>query len=721
MLSIAVSLLGLTRLLFYPNLLAPQRDGNNHLVRLVAKKQAVALVTVEMDSCRWNRVSQMLQTTDDAVDVVILYDGNPPEVPDTMGNVSRLVLLPQTSSPEWWGHFSQRLDGSFTHSGTSKQAFLQFLIGNPEYELAWHVEDDVEYTGHWGKLLRLLAPAFQDLVTCYLDVDLNSDSPWLQKDVARTCYSKPGVRCSDDERLKGRLTKVRWPLLGMSRRLAQTIAQEFNSSTGVRGHHESTTGTICRLRNWCAMSSIPSVLLGRFALDGYGPYQKGFFQQLTNGSNASLDTLRAWARLGVQGGVRSNRLYHPVKCPARQDGGEQTEFQRTEYNKPQTETINYNGTDDGTEPCSGVELSTVQQQVLVKDAMGMQTDTDMAASQDGDNGAVLEDLGVAVCITGQLARLELRSKVENLLQPLKKYGGVGVFTVLEQASGSPVFSRVDDFTPDGCNDEPSAPSLELDGELGTFLVESKVVEHVAANVSLERWPSFRRDDIDFKGNWEKRAVNLQHLFTAHEHVATCAGMIEAHEQREGGRYRALIRVRDNTLVVQPFEISTLGSSFSQLAVHVKECSGWGGLNDKVMLAPRELLHAFTATANAMCRQNEGELSDLSSSLADSFNAEQMLMFSLDQAAVPYARVSAEELPMVDGRCVGIEESNSTTSNGSNVLRRKQWCLLGDYKDCAPSELDQARFPSCPTDALSTESSEEQNLKEHEYPELFGRK
>merc|ERR1712046_137757 len=101
-----------------------------------------------------------------------------------------------------------------------------------------------------------------------------------------------------------------------------------------------------------------------------------------------------------------------------------------------------------------------------------------------------------------------------------------------------------------------------------------------------------------------REQNLANLQTSHEHIAQCADMIEAHEMRVGGRYLAAVRVRDNTLVVRPFVLPTLGTSFHSPAVYVKGCNGWQGLNDKVAVAPGKLLRSFSSVALAMRRQNE---------------------------------------------------------------------------------------------------------------------
>ena len=54
------------------------------------------------------------------------------------------------------------------------------------------------------------------------------------------------------------------------------------------------------------------------------------------------------------------------------------------------------------------------------------------------------------------------------------------------------------------------------------------------------------------------------------------------------RYEVALRIRDNTIVVQPFKIP-LDIIRQSPGAYVKNASDWGGVNDKVMLVSRVYL------------------------------------------------------------------------------------------------------------------------------------
>lgn len=67
--------------------------------------------------------------------------------------------------------------------------------------------------------------------------------------------------------------------------------------------------------------------------------------------------------------------------------------------------------------------------------------------------------------------------------------------------------------------------------------------------------------------------------------------------RNNSRYEAALRIRDNTIVVQPFKIP-LDMIRQSPGAYVKNASGWGDVNDKAMLVSRVNLDpAFRGWAN----------------------------------------------------------------------------------------------------------------------------
>eukprot|EP00959_Pyramimonas_sp_CCMP1952_P323491 6769626-Pyramimonas_sp.AAC.1 len=58
--------------------------------------------------------------------------------------------------------------------------------------------------------------------------------------------------------------------------------------------------------------------------------------------------------------------------------------------------------------------------------------------------------------------------------------------------------------------------------------------------------------------------------------------------------------------MKKFQVPADGASFVPPNVHVKYCCGWGGLNDKVLVLPRTLLHAMKVVWNGLRSVSAGE-------------------------------------------------------------------------------------------------------------------
>lgn len=84
-------------------------------------------------------------------------------------------------------------------------------------------------------------------------------------------------------------------------------------------------------------------------------------------------------------------------------------------------------------------------------------------------------LGVAVCITGQLSRLEIASKVHNVLRPLSTRSSVDAFLALERGSAAFVNPQTRGNRSQGCVSEP--PLAGIEAALAPFHRASRIVKH----------------------------------------------------------------------------------------------------------------------------------------------------------------------------------------------------------------------------------------------------
>lgn len=280
-----------------------------------------------------------------------------------------------------------------------------------------------------------------------------------------------------------------------------------------------------------------------------------------------------------------------------------------------------------------------------------------------------------MCVVGQLSRLELDSKVANVLKPTweLKPAALDVFLALEV--GSHVYSNLDFGAilaqqHSSCGVEKSP--AEVERQLQPWFAGASYSNHTTRPIDMNSWKRYRRDRP-----MAERVTRLQHHLSQFVHMRTCSQLIEAHEVREGHHFDVVLKMRDNTIAVSPFALAA-----HHVAHHAwtKRCVEWGGYNDKAMLIPR--------------RHVDGALRSVSE---DFFiqptlgrripNSERLLKAVLDVHDVTVTRVTAEQLPLVDGRC---------SAEG--------WCLVEEGKDCRPSTWT---WPAKPCEKLNTTAEQRQ--------------
>lgn len=296
---------------------------------------------------------------------------------------------------------------------------------------------------------------------------------------------------------------------------------------------------------------------------------------------------------------------------------------------------------------------------------------------------------VALGILGQLGRLEMRSKVENLIWPTQASGArVDLFFVLQQqirkfssktrmenalkSLGTPCATGA---TPEQLQGMPF-PNISVEGSdfpseqpwntLPKFVQRRFIDEtEFPFNVGHNRGMSVR----------EIREIQVQALTNARK----LALLIETAEHRRGRMYDVVIWIRDDSIVVQPHvvQVPYLDARPEVPACYVKGCCRWGGINDKGMACSRRYMQAMLRAPH------EELLWNISSPSIGRTNNENFIADHMRNHGVPVQEVSAERLPIVTGRppCYCKTESNS---------RHDLWCLVDStHKDCHPDKLPQA--------------------------------
>ena len=279
-------------------------------------------------------------------------------------------------------------------------------------------------------------------------------------------------------------------------------------------------------------------------------------------------------------------------------------------------------------------------------------------------------LRVAVCVAGQLSRLEIHSKVENVLKPTASSLGLShldLFLALEV--GKTLYSNLDFGAilaqqHSGCGAASLTPESAV-AQLAPWLAAARFSNHTTRHIDLSAWKRYRKDRPTVE-----RMTRLQHHLSQFAHMRTCAQLIESKEVRMGWHYDVVLKMRDNTLAVSPFVVTRRNAVGR---ARTKRCVEWGGYNDKAMVVPRRFMDG--------CLRAPSEDFFLTRDLGKGIpNSERLLRAVLDRNGVQVNRVTPEELPLVDGRCSPFG-----------------WCLVEEGKDCRPKSWS---YPTRPCEALN---------------------
>mmetsp|Transcript_85592 Transcript_85592/g.223371 ORF Transcript_85592/g.223371 Transcript_85592/m.223371 type:complete len:367 (+) Transcript_85592:114-1214(+) len=272
---------------------------------------------------------------------------------------------------------------------------------------------------------------------------------------------------------------------------------------------------------------------------------------------------------------------------------------------------------------------------------------------------------VAVCIVGQLSRLETKSKMDNLFNFMASvHKPMHVFVVADVDSNFYVNPGLGDPT---CGQDFPAPA-DVAATFSPFYQAGSYLKSSSGEVVpiLPRWGTTYGSDKP-KLNRTKRIMAHFRQWT---HVSECAKLIKEHEAFHGCKYDGFMKLRDNGIVTKPMRVVVR----EQLVV--KHCCGMGGVNDKFLLAPRKYLdQVFQGPLEVATQVNKGIV------WAREFiqrvkNPEQFWDHMFSHHHVQVVRSSDyDSITVVDGRCLK-----------SEAVKGGTWCLVPSEKDCHPKDV-----------------------------------
>ena len=178
--------------------------------------------------------------------------------------------------------------------GNSTTSFLLWLA-NSQYSYAWHLEEDVFFTGPWHNLVADARWGTHDLVASFIDRSWDEEWTVRQQTVISKCLLRRELECQS--RLPDAAQQFFGPLARMSRAFAQNLSHALQHD-GAMGFSELLTSSFCRASAWCTMEQLSSRSIGIYALGG------PLTEAATCGGPCVDDLPEAL----------SCKLYHPVKC-----------------------------------------------------------------------------------------------------------------------------------------------------------------------------------------------------------------------------------------------------------------------------------------------------------------------------------------------------------------------------------------------------------------------
>ena len=296
----------------------------------------------------------------------------------------------------------------------------------------------------------------------------------------------------------------------------------------------------------------------------------------------------------------------------------------------------------------------------------------------------LHKLRAAICVVGQVARTEIESKIENLIEANMANADMHVFLVLQEGEGR--------FTNDkGAKTCEIAPTSLYDAvsRFAPYVKTTGIAHNFQPyDVHADAWPGFPLSGTE-------KASRLQNYINQFLTWRTCAEEVARHELENNMQFHVVLRLRDNSMVVRPFNLldrlvtmeqrlfrqrqnSSPGISYRSvpvlkdsmlmnLPVVSKQCASWNGVNDKAMIVPRmHMDKALRSPADQfyLWVANQTQPKRIK-------NTEMYVKRILDTMNVPqYVEEWPRAFPITDARC----------EDG------KSFCVVAQQKDCRPQEL-----------------------------------
>ena len=195
----------------------------------------------------------------------------------------------------------------------------------------------------------------------------------------------------------------------------------------------------------------------------------------------------------------------------------------------------------------------------------------------GEDEARRDILSVAVCITGQKARLELASKLKHVFNE-----SAIIFDIILVLSNDTAT-----FTNNAYKGTASADLSEIDAQLDLLVEKARHVKYVT-DIQPERPllnPSFYMG-FDKNESVSGKKFRAKNDVSQYLKLQKCYREIERFEAHNGRPYDALFRIRDDLFVFKKLPLLDILDKMEGKTVVGAKCDRWHGINDKLAIVNR---------------------------------------------------------------------------------------------------------------------------------------
>lgn len=296
--------------------------------------------------------------------------------------------------------------------------------------------------------------------------------------------------------------------------------------------------------------------------------------------------------------------------------------------------------------------------------------------------AVLARRRLGICVTGQLGRLEVASKLRNLVKPLSDTGVVDVVLAASREDKLHFSNGGKEYKgrPSGISALQAATLFGRAASGEVVVDDSPQVARPFVNPSylkLSDKPQLGEERIWSHVRQWGALVSCYKHFTWLEAKRCATGSATANDL-----YGSFVKIRDDSLVLKPWDVTDFRNNGS---VALPDCLGYSGYNDKVAVVDAGFASAY------FTQPLHEYLFNFSGLHVRHGNPEHVLRQTLDKHNVPVVRLDFERAPVVTSRLLDM----GTRHDSCVVFDRLK---LGKEPKCWPSackdrtELYCARCP-----------------------------